>query len=330
MWISLCEYENTNTYRSWCFDLLNWEIAKQKKKATTTKKQLDTDSARFTDTVSFLDSKCLLALIDKNTENKINKVSFIHNRKLLRLGIDLEKKVDKNKVIFNLSDRILTEEQKDALALGLDYCMPLSSIKRSQFFLHFEKLCYTLKNSPIYKNTWHNITNSISTIANDSFRLFKRQQTETQDPNPLLPPLKSLREDKNIIITKPDKGRGVVILNRNDYHNKLQTILDDRSKFKEINTDAPTHLLKMEDKLNRLLRSIKTSIGEAVYNTLTISGSVAGYLYGLPKIHKEGNPLRPIISAIGTFNYKLAKYLVEIITPLTTNILFPFPYTLPS
>ena len=41
-------------------------------------------------------------------------------------------------------------------------------------------------------------------------------------------------------------------------------------------------------------------------------GSRDGVLYGLPKIHKEGTPLRPIISAIGT--YKLAKYLVEILT----------------
>ncbi len=32
---------------------------------------------------------------------------------------------------------------------------------------------------------------------------------------------------------------------------------------------------------------------------------------GVPKIHKEGCPIRPIISSINTYNYKLAKYLVE-------------------
>jgi hypothetical protein len=42
-------------------------------------------------------------------------------------------------------------------------------------------------------------------------------------------------------------------------------------------------------------------------------------MYGLPKIHKEGAPVRPIISAIGTYNYKLAKYLDRILKPLTTN-----------
>ena len=39
-------------------------------------------------------------------------------------------------------------------------------------------------------------------------------------------------------------------------------------------------------------------------------------MYGLPKIHKNNAPLRPIISAIRTYNYSTAKYLVEILTPL--------------
>ncbi|XP_027207342.2 uncharacterized protein [Penaeus vannamei] len=76
---------------------------------------------------------------------------------------------------------------------------------------------------------------------------------------------------------------------------------------------------KLEDKLNRLLRPIKTSIGEATYNLLTTSGSKPGFVYGLPKIHKLGHPLRPIISAGGTFNYNIAKFLVKRISPLTIN-----------
>ena len=42
-------------------------------------------------------------------------------------------------------------------------------------------------------------------------------------------------------------------------------------------------------------------------------------MYGLPKIHKTGTPLRPIISAVGTYNYKLAKYLDKILKPLVPN-----------
>ena len=49
------------------------------------------------------------------------------------------------------------------------------------------------------------------------------------------------------------------------------------------------------------------------------SGSKPGILYGLPKVHKNGCPLRPIMSAIGTFNYKLSKFLIPILTPITKN-----------
>ena len=47
------------------------------------------------------------------------------------------------------------------------------------------------------------------------------------------------------------------------------------------------------------------------------SGSTPGILYGLPKVHKSDCPARPILSAIGTFNYKIAKFLVPILQPLT-------------
>ena len=39
--------------------------------------------------------------------------------------------------------------------------------------------------------------------------------------------------------------------------------------------------------------------------------------YGLPKIHKPNTPLRPIVSAIGSPTYSLAKFVTTIISPLT-------------
>ena len=61
------------------------------------------------------------------------------------------------------------------------------------------------------------------------------------------------------------------------------------------------------------------------YKELLVSGSSLGILYGLPKIHKNDVPIRPILSACNTPAYTLAKYLVPIISPLTKNV-----YTVPS
>ncbi|XP_037787640.1 uncharacterized protein LOC119583240 [Penaeus monodon] len=160
---------------------------------------------------------------------------------------------------------------------------------------------------------------SESTIANTTFKKFSRQVKQTCDSEAILSPLKTLKNDKTILITKPDKGRGVVILNSCDYKQKILNILSDHTKFKRITTEVSTHLLYLEDKLKRLLRIIKTSGNESTYNFLMTSGSRPGLLYGLPKVHKPNIPLRPIISSIGTFNYNTAKFLVPIISPLTTN-----------
>ena len=51
------------------------------------------------------------------------------------------------------------------------------------------------------------------------------------------------------------------------------------------------------------------------------SGSNPGRLYGLPKIHKEkiNVPLRPVLSAIGTFNYNLGKVLKQMLSNIVQN-----------
>ena len=43
--------------------------------------------------------------------------------------------------------------------------------------------------------------------------------------------MKSLRCNEEILITKPEKGSGVVILNKSDYIKKMGCIPDDKTKF---------------------------------------------------------------------------------------------------
>ena len=51
------------------------------------------------------------------------------------------------------------------------------------------------------------------------------------------------------------------------------------------------------------------------------SGSAAALIYGTPKMHKlfssDSFPkLCPIVSSIGTFNYNLARFLCDLLSPL--------------
>ena len=62
---------------------------------------------------------------------------------------------------------------------------------------------------------------------------------------------------------------------------------------------------------------------ENVFRSLLSTGTAPGILYGLPKIHKPDFStkfqFRPIFAAYNCPSFKIAKYLVPILSPLTTN-----------
>ena len=135
--------------------------------------------------------------------------------------------------------------------------------------------------------------------------------------------LRNLRKNKDIVITKPDKGNGVVILDRKLYDNAIQELISDTSKFEKLNED-PT--LKREASLQPSLRKLKQKnfFNENEYDKLYPSGSAPARIYGTPKMHKfspsDSFPkLRPIVSSIGTFNYNLARFLCDLLSPLVPN-----------
>ena len=48
----------------------------------------------------------------------------------------------------------------------------------------------------------------------------------------------NLRKNKDIVITKHDKGNGIVILDRKLYNNAIEEIISNTSEFKKLNEDA--------------------------------------------------------------------------------------------
>ena len=136
--------------------------------------------------------------------------------------------------------------------------------------------------------------------------------------------LQNLRNNKNIVITKPDKENGVVIFDRKLYNNVIEEIISDTSKFEKLNED-PT--LKREASIQRLLRTLKQKknfFNETEYDKFYSSGSAPARIYGTAKAHKLSSSdsfpkLRLIVSSIGTFNYNLARFLCDLPSPLVLN-----------
>ena len=316
---SIRNFRNSKLYVSILHKCLRFEISNKQKKYNKLSKDFDNKLEQFRKTVSWLDYRVAFSLITKDNSKKINKVKVIHTKKLSALGVSQGSELDADKVIFNFSNRVLTKEEKEILKLGLQFGIPAKKVSFVNNYLYFEKFIQQIaKFKDKFKDSNEQFEAVLSKIRGLSHEAFKyKQRNNNCKINTSL--LEQLQKDKSLIVTKPDKGKGIVLLNKVDYINKTKEILDDNTKFKKLEGDCFRIILKLEDKLNRLLRSIKNKLPESCFNFMFASGSLPGVLYGLPKVHKQNCPVRPILAATGTFNYNSAKFLVPILSPLTTN-----------
>ena len=127
--------------------------------------------------------------------------------------------------------------------------------------------------------------------------------------------MKKLSHDSSLVICKPDKGNGVVVMNKTDYVHKMKQILNDQSKFKQV---SDNNCLKQLSRFQNFLARLKRvgAIDLMTYKRIRPVSTSVPTLYGLPKIHKENNPLRPILSSTGSYQHECAAWLSEILSPL--------------
>ena len=106
----------------------------------------------------------------------------------------------------------------------------------------------------------------------------------------------------------------MVVMDKEEYIHKSEELLHQPS-YKQLPLDPTT---KHKNRLISILKTIKSegSIDNITYKRLYPTGAGSPKYYGLPKIHKQGVPLRPIISSRGSATYESAKELAKILKPL--------------
>jgi len=98
---------------------------------------------------------------------------------------------------------------------------------------------------------------------------------------------------------KADKGNTTVIMNKQDYDEKLFEMLKNGETYKDLKRDPTPKTEKLLNKFtSRLLDKQKITQGECF--TLKSSDAFAPRLYDQLKVHKADIPLRPIVSFNGS------------------------------
>ena len=127
--------------------------------------------------------------------------------------------------------------------------------------------------------------------------------------------LKALKQSVDVVILSADKSKAIVVMYPKKYDEKLLSMLKDPTTYKKLSRDpAPPLECRMNSTLLSLHREGK--LLKKCYAKLISSSCRNPLLYGLPKIHKQGVPLRPIVSFIHSPTYELSKYLSNLLSPL--------------
>ena len=138
--------------------------------------------------------------------------------------------------------------------------------------------------------------------------------------------LKELKKDTNRVILTADKGTCLVVMDKEEYINKAQELLKEETY--RIIPEDPT--IQQKSKLIQLLKKIKTEggINEENYKKMYPTGAGIPKFYGLPKVHKAGVPLRPMVSSRGSVTYNIPKELARILKLLAGRSTFSVQNTM--
>jgi hypothetical protein len=111
----------------------------------------------------------------------------------------------------------------------------------------------------------------------------------------------------NAILVKADKGKTCVIIYSDDYTEKTQTFLTDNN-FQNLNNN-PTD--KFQKQLIKTLLQCDRIIPKKQIRYFIQKKPQSPTLNAQIKIHKPGNPIRPVINNMKAPSYKIAKHLVN-------------------
>ena len=326
--VSSKRLKDSKAYNSCQTRLLNEEISLKKSAV----RQLKTEFKSLKDILQVklnsIDFAHICSLFLTSNDKTLKRHSETHEKKFASLVSLSSKNRDTRKIIFNYSGHKLSEHETSLLSKGLNFAVPPTRLNYADYLVNFELLFRDIKSLDLSREDYDFVKTKIKDTALTSFRAFKNHGIGNNLSDEELDALRKLSKKLDIVIQKSDKGNSVVIVDKAAYVNRVMSLLSNSDKFQSLDIEEDKKLnfiINQEKRIRSVFKSLwdNGSITEDVYNKLCPTGSRFGTMYGLPKVHKmivDNCPqYRPILSAIGTPTYNLAKFLVPLLSGLTTN-----------
>lgn len=292
-------------------DLIIREINDQKKSIDSLSTEYHESRQLLRDKVtSNIHYLAYLHYIKRITTKEEEKLKEIQNRKLVNLyGGTILLKQTRDSVI-NISKCHLDKEVIEIMSLGMK-CHMKTKFSRTKKKIELEKLYADIKlqekNNKVRIENHEYLKSKLKSFGLKNNKDYNNDLLTKDQHNTL----RELKKDERIIIRKADKSNVFVVMERQDYCDKISNLIADPNKFEKIDKNP---ILSIKRTLNSIIDSVNAVSG-GIKLTKLIGHYEPAYIYGNPKIHKSMSnpPLRPIISQIGTPSYEIAKQINSII-----------------
>ena len=137
------------------------------------------------------------------------------------------------------------------------------------------------------------------------------RSTPSAIPRRHLASLRDLAKDQTINISSADKGGGIVIVDNTEYIAKMNALLSDGTTYRKVPANSHAEAVReFERSVRSLLNRCKERGGDRMKSLLEEDPRTPR-MYGLPKTHKPGVPMRPITSGTKSAPHRLAGRLAK-------------------
>ena len=220
----------------------------------------------------------------------------------------------KDKVVHNTSSYTLSDTEERLLARGWEFAIENRPSNFINFKTDFEQGAFMLK-PECHPTVFRTICREIATASDRFMATMRKKRLRNLTDEEFL----ALKQNDNIVIYRADIGNAIVVMDKKDYASKAHTILAGK-QFQPI-TSKKMGLERKEKELNGYLRELYNDglIEKKLFWRLHSTSASLSVMYGQPKVHKAGYPMRPIISSIGSYNYQVSKYLAELLSQHRTE-----------
>ena len=188
--------------------------------------------------------------LNRNVDKRINSQYEKQRAKLQKLTKNRSLPFTHQEIVTNLSSHNFKPDELELLKNGLNYAIKPTHLNQTEVLSSFENIHLAIKRNLKNQDDYTQIKNELLHMAQSYISSYRPTKSDIKKYRIL----QRIKRNKDIILLKPDKSNGVVILDRQVYKDSCMNIIKNVSKFKLLTND-PT--LAREAQLQRFLRKLK-------------------------------------------------------------------------